>query len=144
MSPFGPVPPFPVLILCYLTRSPQTLSHLPQGQWQKAICLLAEMPLRGLTPNAVTYGSAVHACVVGAEPRQALALLEEMMERGIAPDAAAFTAGMRAVDGWAAALRLLEAMKRHVSSEREDWGMDTAGGIGGIFFSCGHGRLRRF
>lgn len=78
------------------------------------------MPSRGLTPNAVTYGSAVHACVVGEEPQQALALLDEMMERGIAPDAAAFTAGMRAVGGWAPALRLLEAMKRHVSSEGAD------------------------
>lgn len=66
-------------------------------------------------PNAVTYGSAVHACVMGGESRQALALLDEMMDRGISPDAAAFTAGMRAVDGWAAALRLLETMKKHVS-----------------------------
>ena len=37
-----------------------------------------------------------------------------MLERRVIPDAAAFTAAMAAVDGWAAALRLLEVMKREV------------------------------
>lgn len=60
------------------------------------------------------YGSAIHACVVGGEHRRALALLGEMLERRVAPDAAAFTAAMAAADGWAAALRLLEVMKREV------------------------------
>lgn len=77
--------------------------------------LLQEISSRGLTVNAHVYGSAVHACVVGKEPRRALALLEEMIERGVVPDAVVFTAAMTAVDGWAAALRLLEVMKRAVS-----------------------------
>lgn len=95
--------------------------HLPHvdalstGNWQRALLLLEEMSSREFTPNTVVYGSAIHACVVGGEPRRALALLDEMVNRGVVPDAAAFTAGMRAADGWASALRLLEAMKRHVS-----------------------------
>lgn len=60
------------------------------------------------------YGSAIHACAVGGEHRRALALLAEMLERRVVPDAAAFTAAMPAADGWAAALRLLEVMKREV------------------------------
>lgn len=88
------------------------------GRWQKALSLLEEIPSAGLTPNAHVYGSAVHACVVGGEPRRGLALLDEMIENGVVPDAAAFTVAMSAVDGWAAALRLLEVMKREVRSKR--------------------------
>lgn len=88
------------------------------GRWQKALSLLEEIPSTGLTPNAHVYGSAVHACVVGGEPRRGLALLDEMIENGVVPDAAAFTVAMSAVDGWAAALRLLEVMKREVRSKR--------------------------
>lgn len=69
----------------------------------------------GLEPNAHVYSSAVHACVVGGEPRRALVLVEEMIERGVVPDVVAFTSAMKAVDGWAAALRLLAVMKREVS-----------------------------
>lgn len=89
-----------------------------KGRWQTALSLLEEIPSRGLALNAHVYGSAVHACVVGGEPSRALALVEEMMESGAVPDAAAFTAAMTAVDGWAAALRLLEVMKREVSDGR--------------------------
>ncbi len=75
------------------------------------------MPSRGLEPNAHAYGSAIRACVVAGEHRRALALLEEMLERPVEPDAAAFTSAMAAVGGWAAALRLLEVMKREVSAD---------------------------
>lgn len=77
---------------------------------------MADIPSRGLEPNAHVYGSAIHACVVGGEHGRALVLLEEMLERRVVPDAAVFTAAMTAVDGWGAALRLLEDMKREVSS----------------------------
>lgn len=73
------------------------------------------MPSRGVEPNAHTYGSAIHACVVGGERKRALSLLEEMMQRGVPLDSVAFNAAMSAVDGWAAALRLLEVMEREVS-----------------------------
>lgn len=86
-----------------------------QGRWQQALSLLEVIPSRGLALNAHAYGSAIHACVVGGERRRALALLQEMMKNGVVPDAAAFNAAMPAVDGWAAALRLLEVMKREVS-----------------------------
>eukprot|EP00752_Nemacystus_decipiens_P006448 g5808.t1 len=82
------------------------------GRWQKALSLLADIPSRGLELNAHVYGSAIHACAVGGEHHRALALLGEMLERRVIPDAAAFTAAMAAADGWAAALRLLEIMKR--------------------------------
>lgn len=86
-----------------------------QGCWQRALFLLEDIPSRGIEPNAHTYGSAIHACVVGGERKRALALLEEMMERGVPPDSVAFNAAMAAVDDWAAALRLMEVMKREVS-----------------------------
>lgn len=86
-----------------------------QGCWQRALFLLEDIPSRGIEPNAHTYGSAIHACVVGGERKRALALLEEMMERGVPPDSVAFNAAMAAVDGWAAALRLMEVMEREVS-----------------------------
>ncbi|CAM9677245.1 unnamed protein product [Scytosiphon promiscuus] len=82
------------------------------GRWQTALNLLADISSTGLEPNAHVYGSAIHACVVGGQNARALALLGEMLERRVVPDAAVFTAAMAAVDGWGAALRLLEAMKR--------------------------------
>lgn len=85
-----------------------------EGRWQQALSLLADIPSKGLEANAHAYGSAIHACVVGGQHRRALSLLEEMLERRVVPDAAVFTAAMTAVDGWGAALRLLEVMKREV------------------------------
>ncbi|CAB1119855.1 unnamed protein product [Ectocarpus sp. CCAP 1310/34] len=86
------------------------------GKWQQALSLLADMPSRGLEANAHAYSSAIHACVVGGQHRRALELLEEMLERRVVPDAAVFTAAMTAVDGWGAALRLLEGVLPDVNT----------------------------
>lgn len=64
--------------------------------------------------NAHVYGSALHACVKGGQRKRALALLDEMLGNGVVPDAVVFTAAIGAVDGWAAALRLLTLMKNEV------------------------------
>lgn len=84
------------------------------GRFERALCLLREIPSKGLVANAHVYGSAVQACVKAGEHERALSLLGEMVEIGVMPDAVAFTAAMTAVDGWAAALHLLEIMKRAV------------------------------
>ena len=89
------------------------------GRCEKALCLLREIPSKGLVANAHVYGSAVHACVKAGEHERALSLLGEMVEVGVMPDAVAFTAVMTAVNGWAAALKLLEIMKRAVRA-RDD------------------------
>ena len=100
-----------LIVVALESRCPHTRS---QGRWQRALSLLEDVPSRGIEPNAHTYGSAIHACVVGGERKRALALLEEMIERGVPPDAVAFNSAMAAVDSWAAALRLLEIMEREV------------------------------
>lgn len=96
------------------TAAPLQTNKPREGRWQQALTLLADIPSRGLEANAHAYGSAIHACVVGGQHRRALALLDEMLERRVVPDAAVFTAAMTAMDGWGAALRLLEVMKREV------------------------------
>lgn len=52
----------------------------------EALAVLSRMRSVGVTPNTVSYLSAISACAKVAEWEEALRLLEEMIANGIQPD----------------------------------------------------------
>lgn len=51
------------------------------GQWQRALCLLADMVAAGLSPNVNTFSAAVAACGNAGQWERALALLDQVTSR---------------------------------------------------------------
>ena len=79
--------------------------------------LLQEMQTLGLSPDRVTYNTAIAAAARAAQWEQSLRLLDAMRAGGeaTAPDAWSYSAAMRACDKGgqpSAALRLFEIMQQ--------------------------------
>tara|TARA_B100000780_G_scaffold173304_1_gene121342 strand:- start:77 stop:340 length:264 start_codon:yes stop_codon:yes gene_type:complete len=79
--------------------------------------LLQEMQTLGLSPDRVTYNTAIAAAARAAQWEQSLRLLDAMRAGGEAttPDAWSYSAAMRACDKGgqpSAALRLFETMQQ--------------------------------
>ena len=90
--------------------------HANQGQWERALALMDEMPANGVAPNVVVYNAAISACEKGGQWERALALLDEMPARGVTPDVISYSAAISACEKggqWERALALLDEMPAH-------------------------------
>ncbi|PNW88913.1 hypothetical protein CHLRE_01g050500v5 [Chlamydomonas reinhardtii] len=70
--------------------------------------LIAEMRAAGLRPDAVTYGTLIHAAVRSGSVDGALGVLSAMRLEGVAPDAAVFTSLMKLFRGQGMQAQALE------------------------------------
>ncbi|KAG2425339.1 hypothetical protein HXX76_013753 [Chlamydomonas incerta] len=70
--------------------------------------LIAEMRASGLRPDAVTYGTLIHAAVRSGSVDAALGVLSAMRLEGVAPDAAVFTSLMKLFRGQGMQAQALE------------------------------------
>lgn len=59
-----------------------------------AVALLGEMQAAGLTPNIISYSSAIDACVRGGRWKEGIEVLEEMRGLGVVPDVITYHALM--------------------------------------------------
>ena len=87
--------------------------HANQGQWERALALMDEMPANGVAPNVVVYNAAISACEKGGQWERALALLDEMPARGVTPEVVSYNAAISACEKggqWERALALLDVM----------------------------------
>ena len=84
-------------------------------EWEWALSLLAEMPLRDLAPNAVSYGAAIRGCRATRRWDLAVQLLREAREAGVGLDLMLFVEVVSACGKsrrWEQALDLLEGARR--------------------------------
>ena len=76
--------------------------------------LLAEMPLRDVRPDVITYSTAVLMCEKGLHWQWALTLLNEMHGSGVVPNASIYNAIISACGKchhWARSIELLAEMR---------------------------------
>lgn len=87
----------------------------PDDQRRLALELVDEMRSEGLSPDHVTYGSAVSAMAKAGQWVRALSLLREMMEEGLAPNLLCYGAAIDACANgrqWQMAVELLDRMRQ--------------------------------
>lgn len=78
------------------------------------MALLQRMRAQGVTPDAISYQSAISACRAGGDGTSALMLLKEMDEEGLTPKQSDYSIVIETVgrDGdWLGAVELLKKMQ---------------------------------
>lgn len=53
------------------------------GRWRKALVIMDDMVLEGVSPNSVTYASAINACGMSRQLERALDLLQQARIAGV-------------------------------------------------------------
>jgi len=70
-----------------------------EGEWQKALWLLQDMPEREVLPNVITYGAVAKVCNSARQYLYSLQLHEDMMRKDIDPDISSFKTAVAACRG---------------------------------------------
>ena len=86
------------------------------GQWRHACWLLYSMPSLQISPEDVSYNTAISACVRGTCWQQGLVLFTEMFEALVEPDRISFNSALSACqkgNEWQLALKLMEQISSY-------------------------------
>lgn len=81
------------------------------GKWKLACTVLGQASDSGLTPNVISFSTAISACI---GPDSVLRLLDEMETRAVAPNAVTYSAAINVCEkagAWELALRLMGEMR---------------------------------